>query len=1387
MYFNITDNRIPLRPGQVIHTEVYGDIVVDRYIGSGGFALMYLAHIQGSHRFLALKELFPRNLENAEIQRTEDGKITIFTPGAEQTAGKMDVLWEDLWQHFEGEATLTRRAGTVYDRSGNETQQNHPDVFHIEGPFRDSLGNTYLAIDTYQGETLRERLERGFVRDAEGNVVCNQFFEELLEILMETATRLSALHAEGLWHLDLSPDNIYIVSSAGRTKLVPYIIDYGSAYDWKNPGEKERHRYTSNPFSAPEILALAQLQDGSCGYTPDASSDTYALASILFYGLTGQVFTADHRMMSENWKEQLRREYSAGLPSYQEEDSFAGSLIEFLEQGLTAAQNGRFSGTKAFLEGLRLLKEKYKNYGNLLPLVDRDELMSYMVLEKYPLFQYTGSDGNIHIMCLGSGVFVKRMILSLLSCGQMADGRLFIHVVSNEPEHQLQEYLCNAAPELERYSNLGTERVAEYVSFSYDRVSDVTQTEVCREVLARYPDARYFLISLGSNSANVQAARVYAQCLAGNPKRKEQVILNYYCSEDAANTVCSAVQGSGFPEWIEIAAFGNNLSSYSTTIRDLGVRTLKVAHLYEKLDDPNVALSDTAKKLSKNQYNQRSSCAAALHLKYKLASVGIDPAESADTGAIIAAYRKFLCSGKIGKLLELEHRRWMMYMIADGYRLPDTDAVLRYGFETVNEKFNKAWKCVAKKLHPCLVPCSDAGIVLKNEDFQTYTEASQIDASAFDPLDKVSLQLHLMAKKKCERIAGSEIVEGLFRAIDSRLEESAAEKTDVEDSAQLYGTLESLLEDVREDVCVAVQALRYTEEDDRLAELQRAFEACGINISDEIGNLRKNLSVFLEYSACKDYKAPDDTIIRNLLWILYAHNDITLIKLSGRTIADNITGPLILDPHKSVFFGEEPHPEWDSFLRKHGNRGQITYCRQEGTSVSVIQAALNTLVLQQRANCVIDVTGADEEAVVAAMRVADGNSQVSLIRTTAKGTVENIHNFVTAPAYVLHTAIEPDEIFSLYGAQQIPNSVDYMAQLENAVPDMWNLYREFQDDWNRITAFFASRGTGTSELWIRNIEIKPETQWKSYSKKIDTAKWTALELQAVFQKLADADILREFTAEEYIAGRMQIDFLYPCLDETGLSDFFRKALDSFFNQKITSVFVPMQCDIRYSEQSGYTIDIKSNTRVEIYDRGGVDFSDKRVQSANRPRYTYVSVIPALKRLEELRLIADLEVPDSITDPPVSIKFVYTNPAVRDCLLVAGNILELYIWREARQTGFFDNVQSNFTFSWKEGVRNELDVIMTKGLTALVVSAKTAKLNKEHLYEIKYLTEKFSLNSKPVIIYSSDMAYEDGCLTADLSPVKQRAKAMGIWLIDLNELDGDLGDELVRIAKEDFPD
>ena len=94
------------------------------------------------------------------------------------------------------------------------------------------------------------------------------------------------------------------------------------------------------------------------------------------------------------------------------------------------------------------------------------------------------------------------------------------------------------------------------------------------------------------------------------------------------------------------------------------------------------------------------------------------------------------------------------------------------------------------------------------------------------------------------------------------------------------------------------------------------------------------------------------------------------------------------------------------------------------------------------------------------------------------------------------------------------------------------------------------------------------------------------------------------------------------------------------------------------------------------------------------------------------------------------------------------------------------------------------------LQTAVISCKTSAIKREHIYEVLYLAERFSLNSKAAIIYTRNrFATEDAPNGFDrqqnMIPLseteRQRIKAMGVELIILEELDEQtLGDVLEQL-------
>lgn len=1393
MNYTISDSRIPLKPGDRVEVGPHKCFVIDRHVASGGFALMYIAHEEGaaSPRYVALKELFPRDLENALVQRLEDGKILAWNPFAQDESQADALLQRELVGYFRNEVTLSRKAGTVFHTDGHRVQQNNLDVLNVEGPFTDRKGNVYLAVDTYMGESLRDFVERGFVRDPDGKAQSNRFLLEIIEILMETAIRLSGLHDSAfMYHLDLSPDNIYLAHAAGRTRYMPFIIDYGSAYDRSNPNEMVDHRYTWNPFSAPEVVKLAELR-GGCEMNVDETSDTFSIAAVLFYAATGSLFTPEMRFFDEEWKNLIRQAYSLGIPAFTRELSFADDLIEFFAQGLAPEQGKRFRSAKALLGGLQKLKESYQAYGNLLPLVEPDELMSYLVLHKHPLYNYKSQDGDLHILCLGSGQFIKRMILSLVSTGQMTDSHLHIHVVSREEERVLRAELLAAAPLLGEYSNLGRTGAGEweYVTFTFETVEDALREDVCEYITRKYADARYYLISLGKNKQNIAAAALYAGALR-ETAAGQNTIINYYCSEDASNSAYAGLESLKLPENIRIDAFADDLSSYSHTIRTLGYRMLKLANLYDKLYDSSATLGKTAKNLLSDSYGQRSSCASALHADYKLACVAPELVGSEDTETIIKAYRDALATPMFGKLLELEHRRWLMFMAAENFRLPGEEEMMRYGFEWVDGKFNAAWKCTGKKLHPCLVPCDSRGIALTMAHWDSIFAPGknpdeireEIEETALDPLDKMSLTLRMLALKKCRRILRRDSISHQFDYIADKLAEWEEDHIS-EENRQVYDRLREQLEETREWILTAANNLEYLTDEGRLDKLQREFDKISVNTEEEIRRLKQLLQVFVEYAKKRDYKKADEEIIEHLMWVVYSGGEYDLVKLQGKETADNVASALMLEPRNVTFLGREVHKGWEKFLRAHQFAGEIRFLTGAFREREDVEQALEALLMNQKRHCVIDITGAEAIMCMAAQNIADTHENVSLIRKRSDNTFENERNFPTAPAHTMQPALTAADIFTLHGAQRQPEEDDYMERLGDLAPRLWDLYWEFRDNWVGITAFFAQGRCSGTGVRFNAIPVNEETNWKEYFRyAIPGRAWEEMKLKAVFEHLEEVGFLRNVIFGQSASGNT-VKFCYPYLQNKKGEDLIQKEFNRFFSYKMSLGIGPMSCRAEYRPEEGYYVNIWTERMVDCYDPEK-DYSDKR-ESGSFQRYDYTMLEPVLKRMEEYGLITLRNF--SSTETGTDIKFLYRDLAVKKCLLKAGNVLELYVWQQAKQTREFDDCDSNIVFLWEgdEGIKNELDVILTKGLTTLIISCKTAKFKKDHLNEIKVLTERFSVNSKPVIVYSSDQAVSGTSLTDDLRPVKDRAKAMGVYLIDLNVLQARgicLGEKLLRIAE-----
>src|SRR2546421_2114289 len=164
---------------------------------------------------------------------------------------------QEKLQRFEQEARTTGMLNhpnllTVYDVGNHE-------------------GTPYLVTELLEGETLRDRLNRGALTPRKAT-----------EIASQIANGLAAAHEKGIVHRDLKPENIFGTRD-GRIK----ILDFGIAKLTRAGGDGPTFQMAATEpgmvLGTVGYMSPEQVR----GETVDQRSDIFAFGAILYEMLTG--------------------------------------------------------------------------------------------------------------------------------------------------------------------------------------------------------------------------------------------------------------------------------------------------------------------------------------------------------------------------------------------------------------------------------------------------------------------------------------------------------------------------------------------------------------------------------------------------------------------------------------------------------------------------------------------------------------------------------------------------------------------------------------------------------------------------------------------------------------------------------------------------------------------------------------------------------------------------------------------------------------------------------------------------------------------------------------------------------------------------------------------
>jgi tetratricopeptide (TPR) repeat protein len=240
-------------PRDVISGALAGRYRIDRELGRGGMAVVFLAYEHKHGRPVVLKVLLPGLAASGDIAERFNREVRII-------------------------ANLA-----------------HPHVIGLIDS-GEAAGLLYYVMPYVEGETLRTQLKRGRIPPSEAVV-----------LLRDVATALAYAHGHGVVHRDLKPENV--LCTGGHA----FLMDFGVAklleyHPREQSGATDEHAIIGTPgYMAPE--------QNVPGHVVDYRADIYAFGLVAREMLTGQGPLIGGPRLRELQELTTRAEIPAGLDS----------------------------------------------------------------------------------------------------------------------------------------------------------------------------------------------------------------------------------------------------------------------------------------------------------------------------------------------------------------------------------------------------------------------------------------------------------------------------------------------------------------------------------------------------------------------------------------------------------------------------------------------------------------------------------------------------------------------------------------------------------------------------------------------------------------------------------------------------------------------------------------------------------------------------------------------------------------------------------------------------------------------------------------------------------------------------------------------------------------
>ena len=918
----------------------------------------------------------------------------------------------------------------------------------------------------------------------------------------------------------------------------------------------------------------------------------------------------------------------------------------------------------------------------------------------HPLYETVPyEDEEIHVFLFGMGQYGTEFLDTALQLGQIIGKKLSITVFDTNISVCKERYL-NARPAISDFFEIDGDTVngESYGSLNFAKAFfSQNNEENIRQIDAHFDDKLdYVFVALGSDELNFSAAKACmdaAEILEG----KTVVCFPAIQQEIADNArACGLIP-------IEITLPIEQDPLYSEIERmAFNVHLLWI--------DGNRSIEEE-KRLFRVPYAHHSCISNILSIKSKLYGIRINynETETSDNAALKKAADEYseIIKDNLAELMWIEHRRWVVEKLCDGYR-PFDPQECPYG-ETHN---------TIDKKHLCLVRSRPDRMLFENERF--WDKASAREIKVLDPLDEMSVLLHRRYVKKAKVLMqnhplDSEAFDAVRALGDRRLKASAA-----------FREWHNCMIDIYDGNTTAAKRYR---------SLKHAFCMAAGNINpnnDIIKRFEQQFLPFVERLLYIDFKDIDRKLIEAIPFVLTYDPECCLVVPlqagSNNALFQCVASSLIINPKTLILLTDSHNGEAENALNQINS---LLSAKNLHTKAEVRHTSdLNTLkyLFETHRSVAFEE---NETALCGEILKKRIPPQFVRYRFRLSDMSFSADGKPCAFSYIQNKAA----ISAADMAQFVMSTgKSVRPEFNEDISKLWRLYKRAPYVWKALCA-------NLSEAVSSNLT----TSFQKHPREAAPASYRYILTYSCYEVVKA--LLKELVAYGVLS---QGDYRLQPINSSrsfavAITDKYGR--EKAFNNLFSNPYLLTDsnaCSIYKKGEWVTTVELSDLRAENVSYYIDNSFSAGSVSSENAADKNRVLI-------KELANIGYLLNP--IFGENHTVSFYYATPDIKHLLTTGGNLLEVYLYHQlSRSYMMFDDIVNSFEINWENSYadKNELDLVVTKGFRSAVIECKARKpelVFYQTLTQIISGTEqhphrRFGINATPVIVCNANISNGD---------------------------------------------